>query len=359
MTVVQFILTIIVAGALFLGPALIIRALARKEKPFYWTFNGANTFSIVVTNDDESGDGMTGSGNIVNLLHAIPGKRIDRRSPDNMKWKFVDSNEEDPDHGFLYRTLGVQSMGNIFYTTRVNLDRRVRYAREEKVNVKDAEIRTSTKEELHNVTKVNKSRSIFYTGELTVEIKEADTADKLGLNFEIDLIFARRFPIRSVLRLADSAAFLTSLVETIVNNTTVAKPADEYIGGKDAQKNRRKLINDIEGDPDFRKKILDEIGLEITAVSLRDVSMLPDQRRLLQLKISAEKAAEAKVIEEKGDRDAQLARNEGDADRVTRVIIPAAQDGYTVAVRGYEAYERNNVVTTYAPGTEKMLPLNK
>lgn len=346
----------ILAVVFFIGSALIIRALARK--PFYWAFTPANTFALVVTEEDRSGDGMSGGGNVVDAIHAVPGKILDKSEPDQMKWEFMDG--EDPEHGFLFRTLGVQSMGSIFYTTRVNLDKRLRFTREEKIgDKKEAEVRATTREELHVITKINKTRNVFFTGELTVVIKEADTADKLGLNFEIDFIFARRFPIRSVLRLADSAAFLTSLVEKVVNNTTVSKPAEAYIGGKDSKRNRSRLISIIESDQDFRQKILNEIGLEITAVSLRDVSMLDDQRRLLQQKITAEKTAEARVITAGGERDAQIARNTGDADRIARVIIPAARDERTVAVRKAEAYENNKTVTAYAPGTGVMLPLNK
>ncbi len=52
-------------------------------------------------------------------------------------------------------------------------------------------------------------------------------------------------------------------------------------------------------------------------------------------------------------------RNTGDADRVTRVIIPAARDERTVAVRVAEAYENNETVTTFAPGANTMIPLGK
>ncbi|MDP2642173.1 MAG: hypothetical protein Q8P21_02695, partial [bacterium] len=286
----------------------------------------------------------------VDVLHAVPGKILDKRNPDQMKWEFKIG--EDTNHGFLFRTLGVQSMGSIFYTTRVNLERRPRFAREEKVKDTEAvEVRETTKEELHVVTKVIKTRNVMYTGELAVEIKAADTADRLGLNFQIDFIFARRFPVRSVLRLADSAAFLISMVEKIVNNTTVSKPAEAYIGGPDAQRNRRRLIEIIEKDRELSRKILKEIGLDITAVSLRDVSMPEGQQELLQKRIEAEKTAEASVITAKGERDAQIARNAGDADRVRRVIVPAAQNERTVAVRQAEGYEKNKTVTTLVIGS--------
>ena len=49
---------------------------------------------------------------------------------------------------------------------------------------------------------------------------ESGTAGIGGVDFEIDLIFGRRFPLKSVVRLADSTAFLNSMVDEIVNNET-------------------------------------------------------------------------------------------------------------------------------------------
>lgn len=349
---IELVVVVVLAAALFVGPALIIRALARK--PFYWTFTPANTFTIIVTEEDGSGDGMSGGGNIVDVLHAVPGKRLVKISPDSMNWAFID--DEDSDHGFLFRTLGVQSMGSIFRTTRVNLEQRTRYTREQGIpSDKRPEARATSKEELHNVTKGKKSRSVFYTGELTIVVKEADTADRLGVNFEIDLIFARRFPVRSVLRIADTPAFLDSLTQRVVNSETSTRNAEDFIGGPDTKTNRNNLITSIKND--IKVEVLIELGLEITSVSLRDVSMTDDQRKFLELKMQTEKKAEALVIEATGKRDAQIAINTGDADRITRVIIPAARDERTVRVREAEAYERNPVVTTYAPGSSTMLPL--
>lgn len=353
---IEIILIVIVAAVLFVVPALIIRALARK--PFYWTFTPANTFSLVVTEEDSSGDGMKGGGNIVDVLHAVPGKRLVKEGSDNMNWVFIPG--EDSDHGFLFRTLGVQSMGSIFRTTRVNLEQRTRYTREQGTSSdKSPEARATSTEELHDVTKWKKSRSVFYTGELTIIVKEADTADRLGVNFKIDLIFARQCPVRSVLRLADTPAFLDSLTQKVVNSETSTRNAEDYIGGPHTKTNRDNLITSIKND--IKVEALKELGLEITSVSLRDVSMTDDQRKFLELKMQAEKTAEAKVITAGGERDAQIALNTSDADRVERVIKPAAENDRTVLARFADALENNKTLTsiTYAPGASTMLPLSK
>jgi len=367
------ILVILVLGTLFfLGSGFGIRALARV--PFRWTFTPENTFCAVVTDeeagekkpgDKKSGDDTTRGGNIVKALHGVTGKRLDKSSPDRMNWIFV-NDEEDPAHdALLYRTFGVQDMGSIFHTTRLNIDRRMRFARED----------DKPEQELHALTKARKVRNVFYTGELTVVVKESDTVDKLGVNFEIDFAFARRYPIRSILKLADSAAFLTSLVENIVNSATVGLPAGAFIGGEgtatsqSTKANRDQLILDIQGNlkstDDISKKVLEVIGIDITAVSLRSVSMTPAHRALLEKEVTARKVAEAEMIRVRNEaaqvlikaraqKKADMLDNDADADRVERVTKPAAENDRTVAVRFAETLEKNETLThiTYAPGAK-------
>lgn len=343
----EIILILAIAALLFVAPAVLIRWLARNE--IFWIFTPANTFAIIVTHEDATGDGMSGAGNVVGALHGVDGKRLVKDDSDHLNWYFR-LDEEDPDHQkFLFRTLGVQSMGNIFWKPRLNIDRRLRFAREE----------DKPKEELHTVTKVRPTKNVFYTGELSVVIKEADTLDKIGINFEIDFIFARKFPIRSVLRIADASAFLTSLVENIVNNMTSTREAEHYIGGPDVADNRRELVEEIEANDVFKTTIERELGLEITKVSLRDVTMEPKHRALLELRVTAEKKKEAEIIDADKEKQKQILKNDADADRIERVIKPAAQDDRTVAVRNAEAYENNKTVTTYAPGTSTMVSLGK
>ncbi len=335
-----------------------VRALARI--PFRWTFNPANTFAIVVTEDNKDSEGTKGSGNIVDLLHAIPGRVLDRRSSNHMNWCLKKGIE--PDHqNFLYRKLGVQDMGSVFYTLRTNVDKRLRYARKEPKAGEHTE-------ELHTVTKTSDTRHVFFTGEMTVKIIESDTKDRIGLDFEIDFIFERKFPVRSILRVADAPAFLTSLVENIVNNKTTTKPVTAYYGGKYTEKHRKELALEIDENEALKKKVLDEIGLDITAVSIRNVTVDAKYKDLLAKKLQAEKDAEAETIKvdaaaknkittADAEMQAKMKINTADEDRVRRVIKPLAENDRTVAVRVAEAYEHNETVTTFAPGAGIMLPL--
>jgi hypothetical protein len=360
------VLAAILAPLIYYAPFIAIRALARRY--FYWTFTPANTFSVIVTEQSKSGDSASLSGNIVDLLHGISGKCVDPKSDlDPMNWRVVDN--PDPRHETLiYKHMGVQSMGSVFHKPRINIDKRARFAREGDIKeVKETgEGRLVTTEQLQTVTKVYKTRHVFYTGELTVSIKEADTADKLGLDFEIDFAFAREYPVRSVLKLADSSAFLTSLVEKMVNQRTVSLPAAAYIGGEKSAKDdekgtewhREELAKFIEKDPSFSDKILEIIGINILSVSIRSVTMSERHRKLLELEVEARKKAEADLITAENNKRIKILENDADADHIERVVIPAAKNKETVAVRMAEAYERNKTVTVYAPGKEAMLLLD-
>lgn len=366
----EILLFIVLAGAfsalLYYGPGLLIRALARRE--FRWIFTPANTFTPIASDEDGSGDGMKGGGHIVTALHGITGCTLVKESPDPMYWEVVED-RPDPDHEkLLFKLYGIQSMGSFFWHPRVNVDKRLRFGHKKDEGKPE------------DVSKDILTKNVFYTGEMTVIIEEADTADKLGVNFEIDFAFKRRFPIRSVLRLADSSAFVTSLVEKAVNNRTVELPAEAYVGGEETEtakgtrENREKLIEDLEGDKELSKKILDIVGFDITSVSLRSVSMTPEHRRLLELKTKAEREGEAKVIEATRQRDARIKlaeakeREEMVDVNVAKsyfedVLTPASENerlAELVALdRRSTAYENNTTVTTFAPGADKMLPLGK
>jgi regulator of protease activity HflC (stomatin/prohibitin superfamily) len=349
----------VVTTLLYYSWSFAIRALARI--PFRWTFNPANTFALVVTEEDESGSGMKGGGNIVKILHAVPGHRLIDKDPNPMN-HFLEKIEEgkDPSHdNFLFQKLGVQDMGSVFFTLRTNMDKRARFTRET----------DKPTEELHTVTKVNKTQHVFFTGEMTVTIKEADTADKIYLDFEIDFVFERKFPARSVLRVADAPALLTSFVENIVNNQTVSRPVADFYGGEDAKANREELARLIDNEG-LKELVERELGLDITSVSIRSVEIDPAYRALFAKKTEAEKNAEALSITVKNaaentvttaeaDKQAKILRNDAEADHIARVTVPTASSELSVRVREAEAYENNNTVTTFAPGKESFVPISK
>ena len=368
MEIVLFVLLAAASSALlYYGPGIVMRALARLE--FYWIFSPANTFATAVSEEDQSGNGMQGGGHVVNALHGVVGWTLVKKAHDPMDWYFTPG--LDPEHEkFLFKLYGIQPLGSAYWKLRMNVDRRLRFGRE----------KDKPEGELKDVTRNNLTKNVFFTGELTVAVKEADTADKLGVNFEIDFAFRRLFPIRSTQRLADSAAFLTSLVEKAVNSATVGKPADAFIGGEETNNsvgtkaNREQLIKDLENDIELSAKILEIIGIDIIAVSLRSVSMTPAHRALLELDTKAEREGNAKVkaagktkqerilLAEAREREEMVDVNVATA-YFDNVLQPASENDQLaelVAIdRRMRGYENNKTVTTFAPGTDTMVPIGK
>lgn len=339
--ILMFFSILVVAVLIIFSPLLLIRNLARRSPPFIWLYTPENTFTPIVAHD--KGTGESGS-QVVDVKHGCQGKVLDKSNPDPMKWRF--KNGRDPDHDYiLFRFLGVQPMQhNPFFTPRTNKIVRDRYTRE-----KDDQ-------SLHTVTKTDVTTQVPFSGEMTLVIEGSDTADKMAIDFEIDIIFERILPILSLTRLADSNAFLKSLAEAVVNDHTIIRAAAYYYGGKDVDKHRQTLTKAIR---DAIKRIaLKELGLRISAVSMRSVSLKPEYLKLLQLKVIAEKEGEEKVIRAKKTKLAQIELNSAEADRIERVVRPAAENSRTVAVRYAEALESQNLTHLYVGnGATPVIPL--
>ncbi len=364
---VMIVMILIIASGLYFGLQPLIRALARI--PFRWTFNPANTFAIVVTEKNTVNNSVTG-GNIKNVLHAIPGKQLVKPGKNEMEWRF--ENGEDPTHqNFLFQKLGVQDMGSVFYKLRTNVDKRERYARD--TDKPDTGLQT--------IAKKMETEHVYFSGEMQLTIKGVDTADRVALTMKVNLVFERTYPVRSVLRLADTPAFLESEVEEIVNNETSIRPVTAYYGGQvpnpadpagnhdpTTKENRVALAKAIDDDDDFKKQVLNDLGLTITAVTLHDVDAEQKYKDLLAKRFEALKEAEATTIRVEAAADntvktaeaenkAQMLLNAADADRVARVFRPMARNNRTVAIAYADAYRNNQTVRVYAPGRDTMLPL--
>jgi regulator of protease activity HflC (stomatin/prohibitin superfamily) len=77
-------------------------------------------------------------------------------------------------------------------------------------------------------------------------------------------------------------------------------------------------------------------------------------------------AADATRLQAEADRESEVKKGEGEAGRIAAMAKvwatnPQAQviAELDVKERGYEAYEKNTTVTTYAPGANSMLPLRE
>ena len=327
----------ILALVVFFGLAVLLRAVASRENPTFVTFVPAQMHALVTTKSSKITDATKGGGNIVNVIHAIPGKRLDKSPVDHMDWHYKDGKEP---RGLLYFLLGIQFIWPFRYL-RLNDVRTFRFGR------KDEESRYSI------MAKSQQTRYVFFSGQHDVQVESAETIGILKINLLFNLIYEETFPVRVRLRTADPYAILTMMVTRLV----IGK-----VGGIDPklliaeEVRQQELADAIQA---IAPVVEEQLGIKVKKVTLADVAFDSETQRLLELEKKTEIENKAKVAIAEAERDAQVARNTGDADRVTRVIIPAARDERTVAVRVAEAYENNETVTTFAPGANTMIPLGK
>lgn len=344
-SIIAFFATLII----FVGSGFLIQAISRI--PFYWVSVPANTFALIVTTDNRTGEASEGGGTVVDVLHAIPGVRLVKDSHNPMDWHFEEGEEV---RGFLFRWLGVQTMG-LYRTVRTNLDKRLRFTR----GVDEENYTVKPKDKL--------APFVFYSGELNVRVENADTKGSFELDFDFNTIFKRKFPVRSVLMVADASAYTTSVVEEVVNSTTGDHPPEDYLGGtgskdepavKTTEQNKKELTQKVK---DISEDLLEDLGMELIEVNIRSVDMSREHRLFVELKTKTERQAEAAMIEERNaadrlrvraqaEKDARILSNDAEADHIERVIIPLAENHLRVEVRKAESYENNKTVTVFAPG---------
>src|SRR3989344_5563506 len=118
---------LVLAIAVFFGLAVFLRALASRENPTFVTFVPAQMHALVTTKSNKVTDATKGGGNVVNVIHAIPGKKLDKSAVDHMDWYYKDGKEP---RGILYYLLGIQIIG-FFRYLRLNDVRTFRFGRKD------------------------------------------------------------------------------------------------------------------------------------------------------------------------------------------------------------------------------------
>jgi hypothetical protein len=330
-------ITIIAFGAL-------LRMLARFE--FYWIVAPANTFAVVVTDekdaadadpDEKNAEGIKkddiGGGSVITVLHAIDGRVIakkkqdsDEEDPDSMNWKFEEGEEQ---RDVLFELLGIQRKG-LYWKLRKNRIHRLRYkpndSRDEKIVVK----------------------FIHFTGDERIIVDGVETTGNLRLRFEFNFIYERRYPIRSVLRISDSYAYLTSMTQESVIRIAGTKKPEDYMGGENSAKAKEELVGFLLNE--LRKPVLDELGIYIHKIALHVVSADANTVKYLEMEEKARREAKAAIIEAEGAKQVKMLSNEAEADYVERVIKEMANTPGADRIRAAIAYENNETVTTLNVG---------
>jgi hypothetical protein len=317
--------------------------MADKEK--LWGFIPANTFALITprgNNDPHVTKEEVTSADIVDVLHAVPGKRLDKTSKNSMEWTFVDGQEERGLIGWiLFKTLGIQWIG-LYRTRRTNLVKEFVFGRDENQSSYIVAPKDKT------------SKDVFFSGSQAVIVPRVEMADALGLTIAFITILERTQPVKSVMRVADSNANLSAKARKKVLRNAGTVTAQDFIGGPNSAQHKEKLeieIRDLSSkDVGIIPEALQELGLTITSADLEDVDYDATTKALLQQKTAARIAGEAKVIEALADRDAKFARIEAETAEVNKVILPQARTAGAARIREAMAYEKNSTVRTFAPG---------
>lgn len=324
------------ALAVMLGFVILLRWFASWENPTIAIIVPAQKHAFVTTSATEKG------GNIVDVVHSWPGMFLNKSSADPMDWVYED---EVPDRrerrDLLFRLFGLQLIG-LFRWLRTNNIRTFRYGRSE------------GEAEYHMMDKSEKTRYVFCTGQHDVLIKGVETKGSLKFDLLFNLLYNEQYPVRARLRVADPYAVMTMMAtEAVIGTIGTMEP--EQLIASDEQK--KELVAKMQSITDA---VEEQIGIRIRKVNLSDVSFDTETRRLLELRARTERENAAAIAIAEKDKQIQILANDADADRVERVIKPAAENERTVAVRIAEAYEGNKTVTTYAPGAgNTMIPLGK
>lgn len=339
-----------VAVAIEIALVLLLRSLSSRDDPRIGVIAPANTHALVATKNNTSGEGGVNNdgGNITNVIHAIPGSRLIKEGTLD-EWHYVDGEEP---RGILFRLLGIQFIW-FFRYLRVNDVRTFRYGRSDKGDKYEVSPKT------------HHTRYRFYSGQHDIQMIEVETKGILKVDLLLNLLVTEKYPVRVATRVADPYAVLTLMVTKFVIKHVGSEDANQLVEDKKIQK---VLLEEIE---QYSEVVEKEIGLSIKKANLSDIRFDKETAALMEKKKRAEMEGDAKITEAEkqakaittianAEKQARMAINEADAHRVNTVYLPLGQNAAAVAARGYEAYENNKTVRTYAPGQAIMptLPLS-
>ncbi len=345
----------------------------------WWFFIPGGMYAILVSKENVSTDIDKGGGGIVDVEHEVPGKVLNKKSHNFYDWKFEDGKEN---RGLLHFLYGVHWKGP-FRDLRLNIDKSFRFGLESKksddtgeLEEKDGKEKRKSKQKVadqegyHVFPQVIQSEYVFFSGQQAVEVNAAETKGAFALDIKYNIIWERIYPVRAILRVADSNATLSEMSEAKTIALTGTHDPDYYLSGtKEAKAELVKEVKDISTAAE------EQLGLCITSVTLFSID--PDKkevglRALLELakKTELEQAARLKVAT--ASKQAAITEAEGiaesirllaeanktrgtlendvSADRVQRVTLAIAREPGAAAIRAAEAYENNKTVTTFAPG---------
>lgn len=337
---------IVLAIVIVIGIAVLFRVMAQRN--ILWVIIPANCYSLVTTMKNKSGDLTQGGGGVTNIIHNVPGKKLIKDDHDLMKWYFTNGKER---RGLLFILLGIEWIGP-FRTLRTNKIKRFRYGKRKSDKVEDKRKPNEPFGDYFLMDDDLVTEYVPFSGEQAISVTDAESRDVFELNFLLNTIEEAVRPLMAI-RVADANAILAGMIKEKIN--AITGPADPLHFIKASTVSTQEIIAAALLATTEAEQ---EIGKRIAKINLISTDMDEADRELFELEAMTRLRNEAAVAVAEKDKQVQIRKNDADADRVERVIKPAAENERTVSVRWAEAYQGNTVVTTYAPGTDKMIPIS-
>jgi hypothetical protein len=338
--------SLLIAAAMVLGYALILRGWASREEPFFAAIVPANCSALVSKKPNTrkaTGEVVSvnnDGGDISDVIHAVPGRKINKSDHDPMNWYYEKGEES---RGFFFHLFGIQIIWPFRYLRIMDV-KTFRYGRR------------AGEKEYHVMDKSEHTRFPHFSGQHDIFMPHLETiVGKAGtavLRIEIllNLLFEEIYPVRVHLKLADPYAVLTMMVTRRVMAVIGEKDPRDIVSNKDDIHDT--ILAAVERLSD---EVESHIGIRITKATFGGIGFDPETTLLIEKEGVAIIEANALRRKAEGERDAKKLRNEGDIHRIQNVIIPAAETEERSRVfrsdREASAYENNATVTTYAPGS--------
>ena len=359
---------IVLALAIFVAFGLFLRWLGSRKNPIFAVIVPANTTAIVLSKPNTLQKDKDGAfigvnndgGSIIDLIHAVPGRRLNKSDQDPMGLYLEKDTES---RSLLYHLFGVIIIGPLRYL-RTNDVRTHRWGRKDK------------DEKYSLMPKTQHTAYPFFSGQHDVRLEGVETKAIIAFNLRLNFSIEEMYPVRARLRFADAYAQLVVIISAyVVDKIGEVDPkdfitADEKNRKKKTEDLKNKLEEDLSAGSAVAHSVLEETGLFIRKASLPEIDFDEKTKELLEAAAKAELEGNAEVIQAANQAEANLKlaaadkkkgiwQNDVRADLLERVLAKAGESPEVAknfrADVGASAYRGNDKVTVFAPGSDKML----
>lgn len=355
----------------YVATGLGLRYLGRKDHPRLAVVQPVNTTGLVLKSGNTPIRDANGTitavkndgGDLVDVIHTVPGARLDKSSKDPMEWNIVKGEGKEP-RGLLYYLFGVQFIG-LLNQMRINTVRTFRWGRkpgEKEYSVQPQDTFTAFP---------------HYSGQHDLDMKGVETKEVLKFDLRFNFTLEEKYPVRARLLTADSYASFSSIAMSHVNAYMGEVGPEAFLGATDAgdETKARTGIEKAKGDlkldliksfasDDIVKKVEKETGLFIREANMPNLDFDGPTRELLEKLtrariegradiVKANVEAEKTIIDARAKNKKGMLENEVTKNRID-VLKEAAGDPELAANfridREAEALEKLQNLTTLVGG---------